>query len=80
LGGSRWETVRGQQVCVGGDIIVAVDSIYVNSLDDLVAQLIAGYAPQDTVTLRVVRGDKTFDVPVLLESRPSDSTTPNCGN
>lgn len=80
LGGSRWQTIRGQQVCVGGDIIVAIDGLYVNSLDDLMAQLIAGYAPQDTVTLRVVRGAETFDIPVLLESRPGDSTMPNCGN
>ncbi len=79
-GGTHWVTVRGQQVCAGGDIIVAIDGIYVNSLDDLVAQLIAEYAPNDTITLRVVRGNETFDIPVLLETRPSNSAMPSCGN
>lgn len=78
-GGTRWSTIRGQQVCVGGDIIVAIDGEYVSSLDDLMAYLVAHHAPGDTVMLRAVRGDETFDVPLTLEARPSSSVTPNCG-
>ncbi len=78
-GGDRWVTVRGQDICAGGDIIVAINEAEVNSIDQLVAYLVMNNRPGDTITLRVVRGGDTFDVPVLLETRPAVSDTPNCG-
>ena len=37
-------------------------------------------APGDTVNLLIIRGDETFEVPVVLESRPTDSpAVPDCG-
>jgi 2-alkenal reductase len=79
-GGSRWTTVRGERVCVGGDIVVAVDGQYVDDIDELVAYMVVNSSPGDTVTLRVVRGEETFDVPVVLEERPNTADTPLCGN
>lgn len=71
LGGERFIEVRDRQVCTGGDIIVAVDGRFVNRMDELVAYLVMHTAPGDTITLRIVRGEDTFEVPVLLEPRPT---------
>jgi S1-C subfamily serine protease len=68
--GSQWRTVRGLDVCIGGDIIVAVDGRYVRNLDELVAYLVVNTHPDDTVNLLVVRGDETYEVPVTLAARP----------
>lgn len=80
-GGNRLGMVRGYTVCMGGDIIVAVDGEYVNNLDELLYHMVVNNAPGDTITLRVVRGEDTLEVPVLLEARPQQNTTaPGCGD
>lgn len=80
-GGSSFTRVRDRDICVGGDIIVAVDGVYVDTLDELVAYLVINTAPGDTVKLLVVRGSETFEMPLTLEARPADggATTGNCG-
>jgi S1-C subfamily serine protease len=78
-GGTGYRTVRDAQVCVGGDIIVAVNNQYVADLDELVAYLVVNTKPGDSVTLLVVRGTETFEATVTLESRPSELDTPDCG-
>jgi S1-C subfamily serine protease len=79
--GDRPVTVRGHDICAGGDIIVAVNNIYVDTMDDLVAYLVANTKPGDTVTLLIVRGTETFDLPLTLEARPANDTAlpPACG-
>ncbi len=78
-GGTREVRVREAPVCVGGDIIVAIDNVYIRNLDELLAYLVVNSHPGDTVTLRIVRGDETFDVPVHLESRPASYEPRRCG-
>jgi 2-alkenal reductase len=78
-GGTNILEIRGQPVCAGGDIIVAVNGQYVRSMDELVAYLVVNAQPDDTITLRVVRERQTFEVPLLLEARPaSEGTTRDC--
>jgi S1-C subfamily serine protease len=80
-GGNRLGMVRGYTVCMGGDIIVAADGEYVNNLDALLYHMVVNNAPGDTITLRVVRGEDTLEVPVLLEARPQqNSGAPGCGD
>ena len=80
-GGDHAVLVRGNNVCAGGDIIVAVNDLYVNSMDDLVAYLVSNTKPGDTVKLLIVRGTNTFDLPLTLEARPADADAvpPTCG-
>ncbi len=81
-GGTKSVSIRGRDICAGGDIIVAVNDVYVNTMDDLVAYLVANTKPGDTVKLLVVRGTDTFDVPMTLEVRPADDAAavpPMCG-
>lgn len=79
-GGSRQVRVREQDVCVGGDIIVAIDGVYVDNIDELVAHMVINNKPGDTVNLLVVRDDQTFEVPVTLETRTSSSESSFCGS
>lgn len=78
-GGTETRTVRGQTVCAGGDIIVAINGQYIANMDELLAYLVSYSAPGDTVNLLVVRGTETFDLPVTLEPRPTDTPRAVCG-
>lgn len=70
-GGNTIRTVRDQTVCAGGDIIVAVDGTFIANMDELMSYLVVNAHPGDTLTLLVVRGDETFELPVTLEPRPT---------
>lgn len=74
-GGSIVRTVRQREVCAGGDIIVAIDGQYINNMDELMSYLVVNTAPGQTIRLLIVRGDQTFEVPVLLEPRPTGSAS-----
>jgi S1-C subfamily serine protease len=78
-GGTRPVEIRGAPVCVGGDIIVAVDGEYIANMDELLAYLVANGRPGNTINLLVVRGDETFEIPLLLEPRPQNTIVPECG-
>ena len=73
-GGDTFQDVRGALVCTGGDIVIAIDGNYIKNMDELVSYLILETQPDDTITLLVVRGRDTFEIPVTLQSRPSGDT------
>lgn len=70
-GGSKTTTVRGIEVTVGGDIIVAINGQPLRDMDALIAYLVENTAPGDTITLTIIRDNQTFDVKVTLKARPS---------
>lgn len=72
-GATDSRTVRGVDVTVGGDIVVAINGNIVRDIDDLVAYLVENTSPSDTVVLTIVRGDQTLDVNVTLGERPASS-------
>ena len=65
-------TVDGQAVETGGDVIIAVDGIPVNSFDDMLIYIALYGQPGKEVTVTIVRDGKTQDIKVILEPRPSD--------
>ena len=71
-GGSQVVEVRGERICAGGDIIVAVNGEYISTMDELVSYLVVNSRPGDTLNLLIVRGDDTFEVPLTLQRRPSN--------
>lgn len=77
-GGNQPTQVRGISICAGGDLIVAINGQYVRNMDELLAYLVVNSAPGDTITLRVVRDEQTFDVPVTLADRPNQVDTLRC--
>ncbi len=64
-------TINGQQVSVGGDVVIAYNGQVVKSSDDLVTFLARSGSVGQTVTLTVLRGGKQIQVPVTLGVRPS---------
>ncbi|MBI5931444.1 MAG: trypsin-like peptidase domain-containing protein [Chloroflexi bacterium] len=68
-GGTEDVTYRGVNVRVGGDIIVAINGVFVNDLDELLAYLVENTKPGDEITLTVVRGGQTIEIPVTLGTR-----------
>ncbi|MCI0712417.1 MAG: trypsin-like peptidase domain-containing protein [Chloroflexi bacterium] len=69
-GGTETVTFRGENVQIGGDIIIAVNGQDVSDLDELLAYLVENTSPGDTITLTVVRGGETLEIPVVLGERP----------
>ncbi len=62
--------MRGVDLVVGGDIIVAVNGVIVRDLDQLLAYLVENTAPEDTITLTIIRESETLDITVKLGVRP----------
>jgi 2-alkenal reductase len=54
----------------GGDLITAIDGQPVVTFSDLIRYLILNKNPGDTITLTVLRGDQTLQIPVVLGTRP----------
>jgi len=69
-GGSRTVNFRGAEVQLGGDIITAIDGTPLRSFDELLSYLVSYCSPDQTVTLTVVRGSQTLEIPVTLGTRP----------
>ncbi len=69
-GGDQVATVRGFEVSVNGDIIVAINGSMVRDIDDLVAYLVENTSPGDKVVLTLIRNGQTLDVDVTLGVRP----------
>ena len=67
-GGDAIVEVRGEQVCAGGDLIVAINDYHFNNLDDLVTYLVQQTRPDDEVELLVIRERRTLEIPVTLAS------------
>ncbi|CAG0968565.1 MAG: trypsin-like peptidase domain-containing protein [Anaerolinea sp.] len=72
LGGIQTVVIRGVDVIVGGDIIIAINGIPVRDFDQMIGYLVANTAPGDTITLTLYRGDQLLEVDVLLEARPAE--------
>jgi S1-C subfamily serine protease len=71
-GGSKYIILRGnQRLPIGGDIIVALDNEKVVELEDLSSYLETNKSVGDTVTVRVIRGNKAGSISVKLQARPS---------
>jgi S1-C subfamily serine protease len=70
--GNEGDTIQasGNDVPVGGDIIIAVDGQTVRHFDDLTSYLFNKTKVGQTVTLTVLRNGKTLDVKVTLAARP----------
>ena len=69
-GSDRAVTVDGEELRVGGDVIVAIDGQIVESFDDLVTYLVRSTEAGQTVTLLVLRDGREQQVDVTLGARP----------
>jgi serine protease Do len=69
LGSTQSATINGQQLLVGGDIIVGLDGQPVTNMQDLTSYL-QQLAPGDQAILSVVRGGQAGEIAVTLGAQP----------
>lgn len=63
--------VNGEQILIGGDVIIAIDGEEVVGVQSL-AQALGQFEPGDEVSLRVLRDGEAIDIPVTLGKRSSN--------
>ena len=64
-------TDNGQQVSIGGDVIIAYNDQTVKTSDDLITFLTNSGSVGQQVTLTILRNGKQIQVQVTLGKRPS---------
>jgi S1-C subfamily serine protease len=70
LGGEEITDINGQQVAVGGDVIVAADGVPIEGFDSLLA-FMQTTDPGQNVTFTVLRDGAAISVPITLGERPA---------
>lgn len=70
-GAQRESIIRNQRVYSGGDIMLAIDGVAVSTLDGMETFLEDNYTVGDTVTVRFMRGNETFETSIVLGEEPS---------
>lgn len=63
--------VQGEDIPVGGDVIVAINGSKVNGIADLIAYLVKNVSAGEKATLTVLRAGKQIEVEVELQPRPT---------
>jgi 2-alkenal reductase len=69
-GGDQQVTVRGIPVTAGGDIITAIDGDPIASFDQMIGYLASKKLVGQTVTITILRGTETLQLPLTLAERP----------
>jgi serine protease Do len=67
---SNFPGTLGQQLRLGGDIIMKVDGREINKIDDLLSYIESGKKVGESITLTVMRDGKMTDVNLVLGARP----------
>jgi serine protease Do len=70
-GSDRTITVDGEELRVGGDVIVAIDGQPVESFDDLTTYLVRSTEVGQEITLTILRDGRERQVEIALGERPS---------
>jgi len=69
-GGTEIVTIGGEQILIGGDVVIGVDDIDVRKLNDLVVYIERNKRPGDTITLTIIRDRQEIGVELTLGERP----------
>ncbi len=64
------QATSSPNIKAGGDLIVAIDGMPVQTFDTLLSYLLTNKSPGDTVVLTVLRGGQKMDITVTLGKRP----------
>ena len=70
-GSTGTKPLRGVDIALGGDIIVAVDGNPVQNFDELLGYLVSKTNVGQKITLTIIRDGQKMDVPVTLDARPA---------
>jgi len=71
-GSTNVTEIDGQELNIGGDVIIAIDNQTVKEMVDLIAYLSRSTEVGQEVSLTIIRGSKEMQVDVHLEARPTN--------
>jgi S1-C subfamily serine protease len=66
-------TIGGFTYSVGGDVIIGIEGVIMETFYELQVYLTRNTKPGDTVTMNVIRDGEVIEVPFTLGSRPPPS-------
>ncbi len=69
-GGETPLSIDGQEIMIGGDVIVGVDELTVRNLNDLVVYIERNKRPGDTIQLTIIRDGGEMQTSLVLGERP----------
>jgi len=70
-GGNETVTIDGQEILIGGDVIVGIDDQTVRKFNDLAVYMERNKRPGDHVTLTIIRNRQQLDpIDLILGERP----------
>lgn len=69
-GSTRTVTIDGEQVSIGGDVIIGADGTMMKSFYDLILYIQRNKQPGSDITLNILRDGQDIDVVVRLGTRP----------
>ena len=69
LGSTRSDTVSGQIIPTGGDVITRLENKPVTNMESL-QEALAKYRPSDKVQIAIIRNGKEITMDLILERRP----------
>jgi 2-alkenal reductase len=71
VGSTSTITINGQDVLIGGDVIIALDNKEIKSLDDVIAYLATDASPGEKLKVTILRDGRQQDIDVVLGVRPA---------
>lgn len=74
-GSARKVTIDGQEINVGGDVIVGIDNEPITSMDEIIAYLTNNTEVGQKVKLTILRDGKEMMIDVTLDARPTEQAS-----
>ena len=74
LRGSDNQTiVNNRRIEIGGDVIIGIDGVQVNTFDDILIYIALNTVPGQNVKLTILRDGKTQEITLTLQARPREA-------
>lgn len=70
--GNRTVSIRGSEVTLGGDVIVAINGEEMHGIRDILLKLSQDTSVGETINVTVIRDGERVTVPLTLDERPND--------
>jgi len=72
-GGTKTVSIAGEQITIGGDMIIALNGEKITGIDDLSSYLEKHTLPDQTINVTIVRDNTIMTLQITLGKRPPPS-------